>query len=358
MMIFCIVSFFLISYLAFRVLWKSNDANRWEKFIIGKSPQMQSKYNKIAGNKFLLWIVGLSALLFSIMMGLLLYFKRDVLTYAKPVLSLGINVIFKYPALLLVMAICIIFQFANIGAIFYAMMGIYTIGSREDNPLDGRPYPKYSLNFWKFLLMSFFLFGAYWLTGLWNNFFDFTVAGTAINDYFKITQSTVIHPFCTGLTYHLGSIAFASLVLTPIDILRFLFGWIYDMIRVRNPNGCQKCLSGICLPLCWPYERFCIMVDDNALAMVYMIKRSFCPSGRKDYYLNKRVGGNIEEMRSIGLLHSMSARFMASLIASFVVYFLFTSVTFFATIVSNPLVPTVVSQTPPKQPSRPPSSSP
>lgn len=347
MMIFCIIGFFYIAFASFRVLYNSNDPNRWEKFIIAKDPQMQSKYNKIAGNRFLLWLIGLGGLLLAVMMAVLLWFKKDILTFSKPVLKLGIDVILKYPLLLLVMIICVIFQFANIGAIFYAMMGIYTMGTRDDNPLDGRPYPKYSLNFWKFLLMSFFLFGAYWLTSLWNNFFDFTVAGTAINHYFKITQSTVIHPFCTGLTYHLGSIAFASLVLTPIDILRFMFGWVYDLVKVRNPNGCQKCLGAICLPLCWPYERFCIMIDDNALAMVYMIKRSFCPSGRKDHFLNRRVGASIEEMRSIGLLHSMSARFTCSLLAAFIAYFAFTNISFYATMVSNPLVPTIVSPFPP-----------
>lgn len=342
MSIFCIIAFLYIAIWSFWLLWKRMDQDRWEKWLLGTSPEMQAKYEKMADNKFVLLIIGTIALVLGLAIIVLLCMRKDLLTYTKPVLRLGINVVFKYPLLFLVMIFCFLFFLGNIAAIFYAIMGIYTTGSRIDNPLDGRPYPEYSLNIWKFLLMAFFLFGAYWVIGLWNNILDFTVAGTAINDYFKITHEPVTHPFCTGLTYHLGSIAYASLVLTPIDITRFLFGWIYEAIRVERPNGFQKCLSATCFFCCWPYERWCLMIDDNALAMVYMIKRSFCPSGRKDYYLNKRVGRTVEELRDIGLIHSMTARFAASLLTAFIVYLTFTRSTYHSTMVNNPLVPTIV----------------
>lgn len=342
MAIFSSLGLIIVSLFCFRVIWKHNDTDRWEKFLVEQSPEMQSKYEKIGSSKLLLWFVGLTTLVLGVALMILLCVKRDNLTYAKPVLQLGVDVVFKYPLLFAIMILCFLFLIFNIAGVFYAMMGIYTFGTREDNPLDGRPYPKYSLNIWKFLLMGFFLFGTYWLVSLWNNILDFTVAGTAINDYFKITESTVIHPFCTGLTYHLGSIAYASLVLTPIDFIRFLFGWIYDAIRVERPNGFQKCLSAVCIFCCIPYERFCLMIDDNGLAMVYMIKRNFCPSSRKDYYLNKRVGRYVEELRDIGLIHSMTARFTAALMASLVVYICFTTIPFYSSLVFNPLVPTIV----------------
>lgn len=342
MAIFSILALLLVGFFCLRILWQSNDKNRWEKFLVDKSPEMQAKYNKITGSRFLIFLIMCFAFVFGIALLILFCLKRDTFTFAEAILKLGVDSVFRHPLLFGVLALCFLFLIGNIALIFYSMLGIYTTGSRDDNPLDGRPYPKYSLNIWKFLLMAFFLFGGYWLVSLWNNILDFTVAGTAINDYFRIKDKTVIHPFCAGLTYHLGSIAYASLVLTPIDIIRFLFGWIYDAIRVERPSGFQKCLAATCVFCCWPYERWCLMIDDNALAMVYMIKRNFCPSGRKDYYLNLRVGRSVEELRSIGLVHSMTGRFTASLFAALVVYWAFTTIPYFSSLVFNPLVPTIV----------------
>lgn len=113
---------------------------------------------KIGSSKLLLWFVGLTTLVLGVALMILLCVKRDNLTYAKPVLQLGVDVVFKYPLLFAIMILCFLFLIFNIAGVFYAMMGIYTFGTREDNPLDGRPYPKYSLNIWKFLLMGFFPF--------------------------------------------------------------------------------------------------------------------------------------------------------------------------------------------------------
>ena len=258
------------------------------------------------------------------------------------VLDVASNFLFRHPQLFLIMLFCFLMQLISIGLILYAMLVIYTSGT-PNQPANGFPYVSYNMTMWKLIQIGLLLFGLYWICSFWNNLCDFTVASVAVDDYYRVNPRGVFKSFCNAIMNHLGSIALGSLILTPIDLIKTIYGPFHAIIADDNENIFQKILRCLCCCIIIPYEKFCMMVDDNAFAMVYMTKLNFCPAARKDFYLNRRVGRKVGHNGWIAFFYSIFARIAIAGLTTWLAYFLFTTTDMFRGSVRNPVVPTIVS---------------
>jgi Plasma-membrane choline transporter len=223
------------------------------------------------------------------------------------------------------------------------MLAVHTSGNRIKDNERGSPIAYYEYNMVKWGQMIFLIFGTYWTLAFWNNLCDFTVAGASVNAYFGKTESVVGGPFCGGFIYHFGSIAYGSLVLGPCAFFRLIFGWLQALARDTKPNAIQKLLGKLCCCILWPYEKLCMRMDDNAFSMVWLTKLNLCPSGKKDFYLNRRIGEKIGECKWIGGFYSICARFSIVSLTTYIAWLGFTKWEYYNTKLQNPILPTIVS---------------
>ena len=220
------------------------------------------------------------------------------------------------------------------------MLSIYSTNEIAYNKEVGSPFPEYEWTVFKIVKMVLFSFGIYWTLSFWNNFCDFVVAGAAVNYYFY--EKSVVPPaILAATTFHIGSIALASLILTPVSVVKFLTGWIYDLAQDETPNCTQKIALTICCCLCWPYEKFFLRVNEGAFSMTFLTSLDFCPSSKKVFYLQRRVGKKIGDLDIVGMLYSFAGRLFIAAIPTFVTWKILTNTKTYIEAVNNPFVPTI-----------------
>lgn len=248
------------------------------------------------------------------------------------------------PLVIIISLLFFVFQIATIGLCIYGLVSLYATDEITYSASDkekGYPFPQFSFGILKIIKIPFFIVGMYWVVAYWNNFCDFTVAGAAVNYYYK-EKSIIYNSFFTGLSYHLGTIAFASLIMLPISIINFLFGWIYDLATDDQENCVQTCANKTLFCCCWPYEKFFVKTGEGAFGMTYMTSLNFCPSTKKDFYLKRRIEDDVGGFSLVGTIYSITGRLFIALIPPIVCYLLLTNMEYFTVRVSSPIFPCIV----------------
>ena len=83
--------------------------------------------------------------------------------------------------------------------------------------------------------------------------------------------------FFWAFRYHLGSIAFGSLIIAIVTFIRFLFEWFRRVCaRLSGENPCVKCIL-CCVSYCiWILERCVKYISKNAYIQVALTNDYFC----------------------------------------------------------------------------------
>ncbi|KAL0993018.1 hypothetical protein UPYG_G00102240 [Umbra pygmaea] len=90
-----------------------------------------------------------------------------------------------------------------------------------------------------------------------------------------------------SLRYHTGSLAFGSLILSIIQVIRVLLEYIDHKLQGAQ-NKCTKFLL-CCLKCCfWCLEKFIKFLNRNAYIMVALYGKNFCTSARDAFFLLMR----------------------------------------------------------------------
>lgn len=337
-----IISCFLVSAASFLLLYFSGQAGVYEKWIEKFGPNKAAQLMKVIQNKKILLIAGITSLLVGVAMLVYVCKKRKSISVATGVLEVAAKFVFRYPGLFVIMLLCFVLQLGTFLACAYGFLAVHTSGTQIRDPVRGGPFPSFEYDIWKYAEVGYMLLGTYWTLAFWNNLCDFTVAGAAVNAYFGKTESVIGGPFCGGLIYHLGSIAYGSLILGPCAVFRIVFGWFQALARDDKPNAIQKLMGKLCCCCLWPYEKWCMRVDDNAFAMIWLTKLNLCPAGKKDFYLSRRVGEKVGNAKWIGMFYSICARFSIVALTTYCSWMVFTKVEYYNTKLQNPMIPTLV----------------
>lgn len=331
---------FIVAVFCFVTLYFASQTDFIVKYAEKVGPEAAAKYQKLLENKKLLLYIGIGAAVVSIAITILICIKRKAISVAAGVIEVAADYIFDHPMLFVIMLICFVFQIISFIGCLFGLVVIHTTGhSKTEN--KGFPYPIFEYDAKKWAMMVFFGIGTYWMTVFWNNVCDFTVSAAAVDDYFKKDVGT-IGEFIKAFTVHMGTVAYGSLVLGPIGVFNLLFGWLHALVRDDEPNIFQKALGFLCCLCCWPYEKLCLRIDDNAFAMVALTQLNFCPSGKKNFYLNRRIGEKLGDASIIGFLFGLCGRIGIASLTTWIAYMIFSKVAFFHERLHNVLVPTLV----------------
>lgn len=334
--LFCLI----VAGFCFVSLYFANNKEFLEKYSEKAGPQAAAKFKKFLENKKMILLIGIGFTILGVIISILVCVKRKAISVATGVIALGADYVFDHPMLFIIMLICFSLQVITFSACLYGILVIHTHGKSHSKE-TGSPFPDFDYTPMKWARMIFFGIGTYWVSVFWNNVCDFAVSAAAVDDYFKKEVGTC-GEFFKAFTLHFGTIAYGSLVLGPIGFFNLLFGWIHALVRDDDPNFLQNFFGYICCICCWPYEKLCLRVDDNVFAMVALTQLNFCPAGKKNFYLDIRIGEQIGNAGAIGFIYGLCGRIGIASLTTWISYFVFKNVEYFSQKIHNVLIPTFV----------------
>ncbi|XP_050959289.1 choline transporter-like protein 2 isoform X2 [Labeo rohita] len=150
------------------------------------------------------------------------------------------------------------------------------------------PYHKY-LIFLQFYNVFLFFWCANFVTALGQ----MTLAGAFASYYWAPNKPNDMpaFPLCASLgrslRYHTGSLAFGSLILSIVQIIRVLLEYIDHKLKGAENKFAKFLLC--CLKCCfWCLEKFIKFINRNAYIMVAIYGKNFCRSARDAFFLLMR----------------------------------------------------------------------
>lgn len=147
---------------------------------------------------------------------------------------------------------------------------------------------------WAFL---FHFVGFIWTTEFIGAVAQTTIAGAVATWYWVKEKSNMPHcpvwrSFAWVFRYHLGSMAFGSLIITIIRLWRYFLEYCDHKVKKGKGTSCLRCCICFlrCFACCWEkvyrfiayYSRIQIFryFNSNAYIMIAIVGKSFCASGR------------------------------------------------------------------------------
>ncbi|XP_067218780.1 choline transporter-like protein 5-A [Chanodichthys erythropterus] len=120
-----------------------------------------------------------------------------------------------------------------------------------------------------------------------------TIAGAFASYYWARRKPADIPPcpvfssFSRAIRYHTGSLAFGSLILAVVQLIRVILEYLDNKLKGAHNVFARFLLC--CLKCCfWCLERFIRFMNRNAYIMIAIYGKNFCTSAREAFYLLMR----------------------------------------------------------------------
>ena len=186
------------------------------------------------------------------------------------------------------------------------------------NPETGKPYyaneqcdqnafscpacPEATCVFHKFgpsVLESWFqvynLFGLFWFLFFIEALGEMVLAGVFAGWYWTFDKenntpnSSIISSLYRTVRYHLGTLAFGSLVLSIVRMIRVMIEYVEDKLKkYGEDNPVVKAVSCLCKCCFYCLENFIKFINRNAYIMTAVYGNSFCSGARRAFSLLAR----------------------------------------------------------------------
>ncbi|XP_075943869.1 choline transporter-like protein 5-B isoform X1 [Anarhichas minor] len=137
------------------------------------------------------------------------------------------------------------------------------------------------------------LFMFLWLVNFTIALGQCTLAGAFASYYWALKKPNDIpacplySSFSKAIRYHTGSLAFGSLILSVVQMIRVVLEYLDHKLK-GSQNKCARFML-CCLKCCfWCLERFIKFINRNAYIMIAIYGKSFCTSSRDAFCLLMR----------------------------------------------------------------------
>lgn len=194
----------------------------------------------------------------------------------------------------------------------------------------------------------FEVWGILWVNAFLIGMCKFILAGSVCIWYFSVNtdsgpQRAVSRPLYWSLRYHLGSIAFGSLVLSLVWTVKW--GVRFTRWKSRNIENSNCCVRTVgqcasCIVSC--FERFISFLNKNAYIQIALRSVGFCEAARDGFSLVLRNAARFITMGSIGSVFMFLGKWAISLLATYCGYLMIIELDTFSQNVYSPIIPSVV----------------
>ncbi|KAJ4943152.1 hypothetical protein JOQ06_005657 [Pogonophryne albipinna] len=137
------------------------------------------------------------------------------------------------------------------------------------------------------------LFMFLWLVNFTIALGQCTLAGAFASYYWALKKpddipvSPLYSSFSRAIRYHTGSLAFGSLILAVVQMIRMILVYLNTKLK-GSENACARFLL-CCLQCCfWCLENFIRFMNRNAYIMIAIYGKNFCTSSKDAFFLLMR----------------------------------------------------------------------
>lgn len=138
-------------------------------------------------------------------------------------------------------------------------------------------------------------FGLIWILCFINDFGDMVLAGSFAGWYWTLDRKKdlpsfpLMTSFIRTFRYHLGTIAFGSLIISIIKFIRYFLEYADQKLKqYSQDNPLVKALVCCCKCCFWCLEKFMKFINRNAYIMTAVYGKNFCTSARDAFFLLMR----------------------------------------------------------------------
>ncbi|CAL4166186.1 unnamed protein product, partial [Meganyctiphanes norvegica] len=137
------------------------------------------------------------------------------------------------------------------------------------------------------------VFALFWTLFFVDAFGEMVLAGAFASWYWTFNKSNTPTFAVTAsvgrtLRYHIGTIAFGSLIIAIVRMIRVIFEYIDHKIRQNTDSWIAKCLSCCCRCCLWCLEKFLKFINRNAYVYCAIYGKNFCVSAKNSFSLLMR----------------------------------------------------------------------
>ncbi|OXU19536.1 hypothetical protein TSAR_008965 [Trichomalopsis sarcophagae] len=164
------------------------------------------------------------------------------------------------------------------------LMNLLLMGELKNGNFEAPPHV--------YFLLIVYLFGFFWLCGFITGFAEMTLSGTFSTWYWTlhkayVPKNTVLHCMGTTAKYHLGTVAFGSLIIAICQLINALLSYARDKLQQRGNSFTCFCF-GWYQYLFQNLEQFVKFMSRGAFVMSAMHGTGFIQSTKDAFNLYMR----------------------------------------------------------------------
>jgi hypothetical protein len=250
---------------------------------------------------------------------------------------------------LLVPIVIFAFSLAVFAFWIAALVFLYTAG--EVKQVD--KYSAFPQMIWEDNIRNCFYF--MFVSILWINAFlvalsEFIIAGAVCFWYYdynrqpRLVDSPIASSTKIAFVYHLGSIAYGSLILSVVILFRWILTYIARKLYNVDYQGnkAAQCMCG-CLACCVKcFEKFVEYLNKNAYTRIALTGESFCDAARNSFLMIFNNAARFAILGSIGEIFSFLGKVFITCLTTYLGYLLITRSEDYSEVINNPLGPTLI----------------
>eukprot|EP00753_Platysulcus_tardus_P022702 PLAT9918.1.p2 GENE.PLAT9918.1~~PLAT9918.1.p2 ORF type:complete len:637 (+),score=345.23 PLAT9918.1:74-1912(+) len=239
--------------------------------------------------------------------------------------------------------------------VYWIVIAVYIASAGEISSstvsVDGIPLPSKSIKFDRTLWYAFIYhaFGLLWGIAFLVALAQLIISGAVSMWYFSDTvdgrrrvHSPLSRSICNALRYHLGSIAFGSLVLAAVRALRVVVAVVHKKAEAEAPNRVTRAVLCICACCLRCFERFMQFLNANAYIAISIWGDSFLGAAKRVFGLIARNVLRIGTLHIVGDIFLFLGKLAITAATTVIAWLLLTNDQLFPGTLSSPAVPAIV----------------
>ena len=150
--------------------------------------------------------------------------------------------------------------------------------------------PEYKLYF-----QIYMVFGLFWMVNFIIAMGEMTLAGAFASYYWAFNKPDdiptipIVSSLWRSIRYHLGSLAFGSLIVTIVQVIRVMLEYVETRLKGFSLDNCiTRFILCCCQCFFWCLEKFIRYINRNAYIEIAVYGRSFCAAAKDAFFLLMR----------------------------------------------------------------------
>lgn len=141
---------------------------------------------------------------------------------------------------------------------------------------------------YKQYLIWFNVFAFIWFSAFIFAFGEIVLAGVFANFYWSKENIKMLLPLlysiCITIRYHLGSVAFGSLIIATLRFIRLIIEYINKKLSAMQPNILTQFILKCFTCFIWIFEKFLKFLNKNSYILIASKGYSFCKATHKAFW--------------------------------------------------------------------------